>query len=261
MIFIGDVGIDIYQTREGPLQFWGGCSLNAWLAAREIDPEARLLSLYSTSTSFSYPTLLLDQIESWPKTSLPPPRQKIHVDSHGERHLGDYESGFLTEFSGSIELRELIKFDAIIALPLYEQTKDLCLFLLEGLPASASLCLDVGTMVDFLGDLSFLSPYLDKILLIQSSEEFPKLSFATTTLIKTNGSGAIEFLSGEGRGKVLPEVYRGRVVDTTGAGDYFFGRLCSLIERQGIANISELIYEASKGVGRILARKSPNLLE
>lgn len=261
MIFIGDVGLDCYLINERRLTFWGGCSLNAWAAARELSPQAKLLS--KRSLSESYPKALHETIKSWPISNLAPPTQEITVDHLGERHLGAYREGALAELSFKDFEAILLESDELIAVPLYAQTKRLCLEILEALSTRVPrLCLDVGTMIDFEEDISFLTPYLEKILLIQSSGRPIKLNGMGEHLhlVRTSGAGPINCERAGERLLLQPPPLTKAMLDSTGAGDYFFGRTCTLLESKKRLENSILL-EATHGIERILCQIGPNLLE
>ncbi len=264
MIFIGDVGLDHYVNSELSQYFWGGCSLNAWLAARELSPQAKLLS--TRSSLHEYPEALLEVANNWPCSELHPPTQLIKVDDTGERHLGEYQAGALSELSlqnfADFE-KTLFNSQELIALPLYEQTKNLCLEILKALPPNeARLCLDVGTMIDFGGDLSFLNDYLDRILLIQASECNVILPEGNQHLylVSTNGPRPMTLERAGQKFTHTPPAILKPVLDTTGAGDYFFGRLCALLELHGELSAQHLL-QATHEIERVLTRVGPNLLE
>lgn len=260
MLFIGDVGIDRYLDGVDQSDYWGGCSLNAWLAAREIS-EARLISV--ASKNIVYPQVLSGEMSHWARSEKVPPVQEIRVDATGERHFESYKTGALADLNYQSISRFVHSHLELIALPLYQQTKELCLDLLKNLEPTRRVCLDVGTMIDFKENLDFLLPYKDQIFLIQSSEVSAAREFIDAGIhcVCTMGSREIRYQKERMREEICPTLYEGKVIDTTGAGDYFFGRLVALLEASAETSIGEILFKASEGVGRILSRRGSNLLE
>ena len=257
--FIGDVGRDLYGNAaesSKATHFWGGCALNAWHAAYTHEPEHRLLSIKGIDSD-ALPLLVKKEAHNWPTSFELQPIQEILIDDSGERHFGGYHAGALLDFTLGARELELLNAADIIALPLFAQTKELCFEVLTKTASTIKVALDVGTGIDFDQDLSFLKPYLHRLHWVQSSGLVLDFLPPTTHQIITGGAeSTLYFFAGkqwEGRPETMS------VVDTTGAGDFIFGRSLALVQA-GLTPVAALEL-AMKEVKAILTKLGPNLLE
>lgn len=260
IVFVGDVGIDRYSLADGhQREFWGGCALNAWLAACEQGNGHRLLSIQGT-TETTWPQVVLREGQFWPSSRAQLPVQEIELDSQGERHFKHYEAGALSELKLTPYFKELIQNCDLVALPLYAQTRELCLEVLQLIRSGQrKVALDLGVMND-IEDYSFLGPYLDQLYYVQTSGRawpYQGLNLPIHSVITQGAADTI--YQYEQHREFINTIKSAEVIDSTGAGDYFFGSMLShLLAGKSVA---EACRQAGLGARTVVAQLGPNLLK
>lgn len=260
IVFIGDVGIDRYYLTQGRVcEFWGGCALNAWLGAGAHAGNHRLLSIRARTTHL-WPQVLANEAQYWPSSQAAPPVQEIELDASGERHFKHYEAGALSELTLTKDFKELIKNCELVALPLYAQTQALCLEVLQSIAKDQrKVALDLGVMND-IEDYSFLIPYLDRIYYVQTSGKawpYQSRNLPIHSVI-TQGRDPVLYQF-EFEQLTFTPASVASVVDSTGAGDFFFGRMLSQLLAG--ENVAQACHHAQLGAQAILGQLGPNLLK
>lgn len=257
ILFVGDVGIDCYQTSEGDKFFWGGCALNAWRAAKRASGAHKLLSIKGESI-LAWPDDLKSESSQWPSSNKALPCQKLTVDETGERNFLNYELGALANLKFSESWHPFFKDVKIVALPLYRETFELCLSLLKS-PRLKDLkfALDLSTLSDFKGDVSFLTPYLERLFYVQSSQNKVNLDLPHYGIhhVVTHGEAPLQYFYRE-----TEQTFKfptAQVVDSTGAGDCFFGTFLAHVESGAKVEVS--IEQAVLAARKLLGVMGPNL--
>lgn len=233
VLCVGDLSLDTYSPINK--SFFGGCSLNvarqlaAKMPAKNVglytplgtDFNSKKAQEYLESLAFDIRIKLIDG---------DCPRQPIHVDETGERHLHDYHDGILPEFSCSDLGNFYLAQWQLILFPYYKQVELMAKSLLD-LNLKAMLGCDFGNLSDYDGNLTHVRNWLPNLNYAQFSSESPNDErysyFKSETLdrnlviIDTHGkSGATAFKQGKSFYCEAPHVLQ--VTDTTGAGDSFF---------------------------------------
>lgn len=256
ILFVGDVGIDCYQSSAGETFYWGGCSLNAWRAAKRVNGEHRLLSIKGESM-LPWPDDLKRESSQWPSSNKVLPCQKLMVDETGERHFLNYKLGALADLKFDESWLPFFKDVKIVALPLYRETLELCLSLLSCAQLKdIKFALDLSTMSDFKGDVSFLAPYLEKLVYVQSSKHQANLDLRAYDLhhVVTNGEKPLKYFYKNAQRSF--EFAPVEVVDSTGSGDCFFGTLLATFLKTG--HMMSALGKANQATHRVLRKCGPN---
>lgn len=270
ILCLGDLSLDTYSPSLK--SFYGGCSVNV---ARQLyeNLDFKNVGLYTAigtdQTSKDAQTYLESLgIEVRLKVIQGEcPKQPIHIDEHGERHLHDYHDGVLPQFSCSDLGNFFLSQWEFICFPFYKQVESMTQSLFK-LDLAAKLICDFGNLSDYHGDITHVRKLLPKLKYAQFSSENNqpnnndanrKAYFANETLdrdliiVDTHGpDGATAYKQGRTYFCEAPQVLQ--VTDTTGAGDAFLAHFIHslFVESKSLQESLEKACEGgSKQVGHL----------
>ena len=226
--FFGDAGIDHYVELDKKLL--GGCALNvATHFKRNSTAKAQLIYPASSADREIVSHCLREDIHAL--ALMRPnelPCQLITMTASGEKNFLKYQPGVIDGFKFTNKEAELIKeIKGTIVAPLFSQLMPIIDQVLT-LNTHATYYFDFHDCSDFDYDFDRIRPYLERASLAQfglsqrhhSLKE--KLLNTNKDLIITQGSDEIIYKSNTKLHSFTP-IKLDQVIDSTGAGDAFFG--------------------------------------
>ena len=268
---LGDLGFDRYQNLNKT--FWGGCSLNVARAYRTVLSDAAI-GIFSPRPLMAHDLALdrqnimttalellnQEQIQLiGPAKSGPWPTQTIELLESGEKKFINYDEGFWNNYTlNSQEQTNLLSYPLWAAVAFTQNLAFVDSFL--KIKRQSFLAMDFLNGADFNYDFDRLLPYFSYVdlpvlgldeagqALEVKIEQWCRAKNRQALITKAH-EGAIFF---DGPEKFLVQAQKvQKVVDSTGAGDCFFGTFLATWKSQKLSIEKSLQYAASMAAVRV----------
>jgi sugar/nucleoside kinase (ribokinase family) len=239
LLFIGDIGLDIYPDQTLP----GGCSLNAATRAKLYCDKHKLnlkITLAGPSSNSNSNTIIDDYLQNFDISILlfkregAWPTQIIENLPNGEKSFIQYEEGvFKNFFLTTSEKYFLNNFSGHVVMPVFDQGLSFNQTVIDNLH-KAKIFLDFFDLTDFNRNINDIQYMLKKShgaffglnesdqILINEIKQFSQ-STGKPCLVTLGKDGAVYFDDKE----YSVDAKKVNVIDTTGAGDTFIATFMS----------------------------------